>query len=461
MRLDFLIPVLHHVADIEFYDLLAARLGELGASVGFVALSRNAATILERRHANVFYLYEGFDKHWRASAEEIADVERRYRLSSLADHVYPERMYYGGEVDAVVSRGVHTFRFLERLCSEHSVGAFLNNTGAEIIRRTMARIAEQGGPRDVLQEFTPFRGRITITTSFFGWDELPQKTPPASADELAHMEKLIAEYTSRPKLLGPVQGLGMSWRSVYRPLVNIARTLTTHEQIDYSNTYIYRERAAHLFRRAVNRFTYQQPRDEKFVLFPLHVPNDSAVTVRAPQFQRQQEIVRYLVERALPTGHMLYVKPHPCAVDMFPASMLVGLAAHPRIRVIDPTVTAHHLVPKATAVVAINSTVGFEGLMHFKPVVTLGYVFYRGHGVTTDVDNLADLPRLVRRAIDTPVDRERVMQFLCACFRASRPGEFGITAEDNIVKVADAIVEKARKLGVMRPAPRSAAAVTT
>ena len=93
MRIDFLIPALHHWNDLEFYDALGARLHELGATVGFVALSRKGAAHLRRRHQHVFYLYENFDRRWRPSAGEIAELERRYGLASFADHVFPERMY--------------------------------------------------------------------------------------------------------------------------------------------------------------------------------------------------------------------------------------------------------------------------------------------------------------------------------------------------------------------------------
>jgi capsule polysaccharide export protein KpsC/LpsZ len=176
------------------------------------------------------------------------------------------------------------------------------------------------------------------------------------------------------------------------------------------------------------------------------MPSDSAITIKAPQFERQEALVEYLARRSLPTGLKLYVKPHPYAIDWYSLPMLNHLRSLPNVRLIAPTINVHEMISNCEGVVVITSTAGFESLFHLKPVVVLGRVFYRGYGVTRDVDNLLALPAAISEALRAPPDREAVLRLVHACYAASLPGELTNPHPENLALIARSLLEKAKRL---------------
>jgi hypothetical protein len=447
MRFDFVLPVVYNDDDIRWNRWLGDCLERRGATVAYIAHTRYGARALGAGRDNVFFLYEGFDANREPSAAELRDVERRYALASLSDFVYPEQVVPGAQGrEALFRRAVHDFAFLERFCAEHDVGVYVNNLGPELLRRCMFRMRDQGGPEVVGVEFAPLHGRFALTTLETGWDELPDEPRALTTEERDRMVAFVAGATAARKPFYPPGALSIKARN----FVNVARYAKRFmaERADISLPALIHHRAESVVRVRAARTLYQSPvPGERFYFFPLHLADDSAITIRAPQFQRQEEIVRYIAERVLPAGAKLYVKPHIAAMHAYSYGMLREMATTPGVRLVDARIVAHGLIRDAEAMIVINSTVGFESLLYGKPVVALGRVFYRGRGLTTDVDQLADLPQAVARAVATPPDMERIYRFLHACHEATYPGQVEEWTAENAEKVADALVVKAARMG--------------
>lgn len=448
MRYDFVLPVLYNDEDILWNDGLGAALERKGARVGFIAHTRYGEREIRKRHDNVHYVYDGFDADRPSTVEELRDVERRYALGSAADFVYPEEVVRGAQSrEMLYRRTLHLFRYLENFCGEHDVGLFFNNLGPALIRRCLFRIRDQGGPQNAMVDFAPIRGRIVLTTHESLWDELPRELPELSPSEREAMAAFVRKATAEKRSFAQPSALSIRPRNFVNAARYAKRMLS--ERVDVSFGALLYERAESVVRVRAARLLYETPPPgERYYFFPLHLADDSAITIRAPQFQRQEEIVRYVAERVLPAGAKLYVKPHIAAMHAYSHAMLSEIARIPNVRLVDARIVAHRLIQDAEGIVVINSTVGFESLLYGKPVVALGRVFYRGHGLTTDVDQLADLPQATARAVANPPDMERVYRFVHACHEATYPGFAETWTEENMELTATALIQKAAKLGV-------------
>jgi hypothetical protein len=268
---------------------------------------------------------------------------------------------------------------------------------------------------------------------------------------------MVAEALTQRRSFARIAPLGINLGSLYRPFVNIVRTALSPEQFDGSLRFIYGERARTLVRHFVlPRFTEERVPGEPYLFFPLHVPGDSAITVRAPEFSHQEHLVEYLAERALPLGMKLYVKPHPACRDAYPIPMLAGIRRLPNVRLVDPMINSHEMIANSRGVVVITSTVGFEAVYHAKPIIVCGRVFYRGRGVTHDVDELWRLPETIERALAAPPSREAILRFLHAAWKATVPGRWADTSLENIERVGPALIAKAERVRPSVQAPRAA-----
>ncbi len=203
----------------------------------------------------------------------------------------------------------------------------------------------------------------------------------------------------------------------------------------------------HITRRRLAKRYYSAPDfSEKYVFFPLQVPHDAQMTIRAQQFVRQDVAVEDCA-RCMPEGYVLYVKEHPRGRGFYPLSWLKRMNSLPNVKIIPPEINPHDLIINSRAIITINSDVGWEALIHFKPAVILGEPFYSGFGVTFDVKDKKEICSKLKEAIKTNrVDEGKVLRLVNAVMNSTYTGSFLEVPEEgyrleNIKMIADAILD--------------------
>lgn len=165
------------------------------------------------------------------------------------------------------------------------------------------------------------------------------------------------------------------------------------------------------------------PSDKPYLLFTLHYPKDSQLTLRAQWFLDQVALVR-LLSCSMPAGVELWVKEHPGYPGMVPMDQVRYVRkrlAH--VRFLDYAVPFRQVVGNCAGLITINSTAGVEALIHGKPVICLGEGFYRGQGLTRDIENLKEFSRAARDVLieGSTATPERVVDVLARFLYACEP----------------------------------------
>lgn len=163
---------------------------------------------------------------------------------------------------------------------------------------------------------------------------------------------------------------------------------------------------------------------EKYVLFPLHFQPEATTLVQAPLYVDQLALIQDMA-KSLPIDCRLYVKEHVSSRGRRPISYYRALRAIPSVRLLAPDEDTWTLIRNASAVAVITGTVGWEGLLFDKPVVTFGEVFfnqlphvYRAGAIAKD-----NWYALFRDAIEShKPDRSALFAMIVALHRASYPG---------------------------------------
>jgi len=115
-------------------------------------------------------------------------------------------------------------------------------------------------------------------------------------------------------------------------------------------------------------FGFQQCRP--YIFFPLQIPHDQSI--RYFSDFSELEVVKSLIDWASKRGVAVVMKPHPAnRKSMTPFEALVD-----GINIFWSEAHVYDLIENAVSVYTINSGVGFETLLHLKPVVTFGRVEY-------------------------------------------------------------------------------------
>ena len=293
-----------------------------------------------------------------------------------------------------------------------------------------------------------------------------------TASERAEAEGYIASFRDRP-----ARPTGMATRAL-RPRVTFAdvarlRDLTSRyfgDSRDPTVTSPLRaivQRARRITRaRIADAMLFDEPcATERYLLYPLHFQPEATTLVQAPLYLDQVALLHDL-SRSLPIGYHLYVKEHLSSRGRRPLGFYRAIRRIPMVRLLGPDQDTWSLIRNASAIAVITGTMGWEGLLFGKPVVTFGNVWF---DVLPQVFRARDVPKdqwfeLLQRVMTAPAsDRTPLLALIVAMFRRSYPGFFGnsrvfpeVLADDNIAGLADALAQEAGLAG-----PRAAAAAIT
>ncbi|MFC7071587.1 hypothetical protein ACFQJ7_16890 [Halovenus rubra] len=330
-----------------------------------------------------------------------------------------------------------TLDYLDTLFENDKGGIPLQYQGAEVIRRTLQRVADYHGYPSVRTSFSPLPDHV-----FFRSTEEMQlpAIERASYEELTPEERDDARELRQREIGDQSKVVGNSGKTDSL-LDNVRRKIQRIREYKHrlgpvvSNWL--RRRLAKPVVSALSKQLYldtQRSRNvidsTNYIFYPLQYFMESRVTMRAPAFYNQLWLIEFL-SRSLPPGYELVVKDHPQQLGALPLSHTRAISRY--ANAIDPTIPAREVIVQADAVVTLNNTVGYEAILYGKPVVSLGDAFYSHAGYTQDVTNIQTLQSELNRAVQsTGLTDEDVLSFAHGVLDSSYRGSWGNTCSENV-----------------------------
>jgi hypothetical protein len=212
-----------------------------------------------------------------------------------------------------------------------------------------------------------------------------------------------------------------------------------------------RQRAVRLVRNQASRSLdyFDHPSNgERYVLYPIHFQPEASTLVQAPYYLDQEALIED-ISKSLPVGYRLYVKEHVSNRGRRSQAFYKRLRETFGVRLLGPDEDTWQLIRNAAAVAVITGTVGWEGLLFGKPVVTFGDVFYNECPLTHRAGLVPkdEWYRVFRKAIFRHEhDEERLLEFVAAVAASSRPGFVknpttfpAVLEQENVERIADAL----------------------
>lgn len=130
-----------------------------------------------------------------------------------------------------------------------------------------------------------------------------------------------------------------------------------------------------------------------YVFVPLQSPDDDVIRYHSPM--PVLTFLHRIADWACETGMKVVFKIHPGFYsEEIETAALKRAAAHPLVFCLDENV--HALIQEAEGVFVLNSGVGFESLIHGKPVVTFGNCDYRWATFPAEADHMGAALAYVR-----------------------------------------------------------------
>ena len=124
---------------------------------------------------------------------------------------------------------------------------------------------------------------------------------------------------------------------------------------------------------------------KKFYYFPLHVPNDFALTVRSPDYIDQIKLINQ-IQKKLSSKITLVIKEHPARIGAINFLKIYKLIKNDKIKILNPKINTYDIIEKSEGVITINSKTGFEALIKKKPLYVLGESYYKNQNFITYIN---------------------------------------------------------------------------
>lgn len=213
-----------------------------------------------------------------------------------------------------------------------------------------------------------------------------------------------------------------------------------------------------LIKKRIAKKYYSEINTKKnYVFFPLHLHYDSCVLIDAIKFYDQLKWVK-LISKALPEGYCLYIKEHPVETGTMPIKWIKNMYNLPKVKILKPSINAHDLIKNAKAVAVISSSVGWETIIYDKPLVVLGDPFFKLDGLTLNMEDEKDLPRLLKKAINTKrMDKQKKYQLIYSMIKSHHKGSYVKESsiefdyrESNIKNIAKGIDNEIRYITYLK-----------
>lgn len=304
------------------------------------------------------------------------------------------------------------------------------------------QIAKTYGIKTIFVLMTGLRDRYILSERYdsFTWadkkfmtEREALKASPAWKDAVAYIEhfrKQPGPYLDRStpemqsvtrlkqfKFLNPKNAV-RSLRTFSR---NVVTHFTGHERFDYSYVSPWNYLKDMAMRKLRNLIGADDLYDEfnpneNFAFFPLHLEPEVSLLLQAPNYTDQMNLIRQIA-RSLPVRFKLLVKEHPLMAEYRPRAFYKKLKNIPNVKLISPTISSYAITPMAKLIFTITGTIGWEGLMLKKPIITFGHWFYNSMPMVKFCREIETLPTLVKEQLDHYThDEEELLAMTAAIF---------------------------------------------
>jgi hypothetical protein len=157
-----------------------------------------------------------------------------------------------------------------------------------------------------------------------------------------------------------------------------------------------------------------------FIFFPLHFEPERAISVAAPFYTNQVEVITSIA-KSLPVEYLLYVKEHPAQQMTSWKSIWFykKILELPNVRLIHHSVYGEELLKKCSLVITIAGTAGIEAAFYDKPAIVLTDTLYSTLSFIHRLKSIEDLPIVIRIALQKKVDLHELNGFVQFMFENS------------------------------------------
>lgn len=310
---------------------------------------------------------------------------------------------------AILGRVVKYLENLRHYHEQRKIDMFIV-WGSGLVSRTIHYFSRKNNIPIRIFELGYFRP-FTVTIDYLGVNQ--ENSVPRDRDFYESIEidyDRYSKYLLEPEKAIPDVETDEKLRSIYYEFIEQSNGTPVHE----NKIKIYSRKTCEV----LERF---KKNGVKYLFVPFQLETDTQMIRFSKNIKTCYELVKYVIKaveiyntlygdeiKVIFKNHPMWKKNHK-NLDVKKINDLINHYDHSYyINHVDTI----ELIKHSTAVITINSTVGLEALMHYKPVITLGEAFYNIPGISNHCEDPNRLYEVLHKTLYSKVEVDLIKKFL-------------------------------------------------
>lgn len=438
-----------------FYLEIAKCLKAQGVESVFVSFHEQSLPLIAESGFKVYSPFSYSSTFNAADEEGLADIAARYGVNPNRLIAHEKSTYEIADSAVLFSKFVNHAKALSLIFDEiesvHDDFIIVQELGGFLSVLAVYFEARFRGIDNFFIEPSFFRARLFFVKNSLESYSVKNSSSGQPTDEVLN----YLDETIKSGLIVVPKKDAMAYRGVLKKVFNrhnfsrfFSKLYTKYflgQSEEFSHIFVYIKK--HL-RMIVNRYLlarkYTSLPEDPFFYYPFHVPDDVALTLRAPEYYDQCALADYIA-RTIPAGTLLCLKEHPARVGALDRSRMCQLLKkNDNIRLLDSAINNYKVFDACLGVVTVNSKSGAEAAAVGKPVACLGDAFYRESPIVTTIDKLSELELFFTAVVsgdNCGQDMDDIHRYFEAVWESSYPGELYDLDPDNLKIFTKSLLE--------------------
>ena len=317
--------------------------------------------------------------------KKITEIIKKNNIKNIEKIILHERIYYGDRNKAkIISKFCSYIDSIEKylIKTDYKNYFILQELGGFASNMSIYYLSKKLKINNYFIEPAFFTGRFHITKNTLKCDPVSNKKLRTNNfnkifKDLQKSKNIVIPKKDFRYFKSPILQI-FNVRNIIRFFNKLYKIYVLNYKFEFDEITKY---SISFFKNLINHFfllpIYKNDLDKKkFYYFPLHVPNDFAVTVRAPKCIDQIKLVNQ-IQKKLGSKVKLLIKEHPARIGAINFLKIYKLIKSDKVRILNPKLNTHDIIEKSEGVITINSKTGFEALIRRKPLFVFGESYYK------------------------------------------------------------------------------------
>jgi len=435
-----------------FYVKIANKIVKYDYDVKFISFHQRSNKYIAQ---NNFEVFDVFKYKKKFSKSNFIELENKYHINLNRFISHEKYFYRESSSNKILNKTINYFyalnNILEHIENDTNSGkiTIVHELGGVSAIQALFETSQYREHDNLFLEPAFIKNRIFILKNTMNALQINLTKTDQILDEVKEYLEFIVKNR---KIVVPEKD---NWRhgSTLEIITNFRWYKRLFEKMFDKYILGYEEEFNHIFnwvnqhvRMFINRFRmklYYRKIPNKYIYFPLHVPADMALTVRAPELLDQYTLIDYLA-RSIPITHKLVIKEHPAFVGGTEYNRIVSLLkTHDNI-ILSRPINNYEVVKKCDLLITINSKAGAEAIICGKPVIVLGDTFYKNIPLVSYIDDISKLKEAISssiKLINKYASKTQIENFIQAIWDDSISGEIYNLDDENVNKISKSLIK--------------------